>query len=146
MHQEYGRLIWHILEEAGCKSGVLDKEEVIQYGRLIRCLQVGKRSPTLNSFKLQHHIVELQLGDRVMALPATSASSMMQQADITHVHQDAATGVRTYTLLFPNGCTREGVCRHDICTLGLCRGDKAPCQKSQRGDAEATAQEEICDL
>ena len=96
MLQEYRRLIWHILHEAGWKLGVLDQEEVIRF------LKVGKRAPTLNSFKLERHIVELQSGDRIMALPATSGSSMLQQAEVTHVHEDGGTGARTYTLLFSN--------------------------------------------
>ena len=49
MLQEYRRLIWHILHEAGWKLGVLDQEEVIRF------LKVGKRAPTLNSFKLERN-------------------------------------------------------------------------------------------
>ena len=54
---------------------------------------------------------------------------MLQQAEIRQVHEDAATGVRTYALTFSNVSTREGVCRHDIRTLGLRKGDVVLAQR-----------------
>ena len=98
-------MIWYILEN-GQNTGDIDSQELVEYTRMIRFLSAGgKRPPTLNEFKLEVYLVELRVGDRVMALLAVSSTSAMQEARITQIDCDHTTGVRTYTLAFANGHT-----------------------------------------
>ena len=155
-HQEYGRLIWHILREAeraGWTSSVLDRQEVLEYRRLIRflCNKPTPKTPKdtktkalmLTDFHLEDHLVELRQNDRVMALPAASAASCaLQEARIAHVQPDPVSGARTYTLAFANGHRRQGVSRRHIHTLGLQTGDVV-LAKPQRDRAWTNARIEV---
>ena len=109
-------MIWYILEN-GQNTGDINAQELVEYTRMIRFLSAGgKRPPTLNEFKLEVYLVELRVGDRVMALLAVSSTSAMQEARITQIDCDHTTGVRTYTLQFSNGHTQTGVRRRQIHT------------------------------
>ena len=110
-------MIWQVIREAR-RTTAVDAQEVIKYQRIIHFL-ANKRAPTLNHFNLSDHLVELRQNDRVRALAASSASSALQEAHIVRVYADSVTRVRSYTLTFANGHTRERVSRREIYTLGL---------------------------
>ena len=61
---------------------------------------------------------------------------MCWSARITHVQQDATTGVRSYTLLFSDGFVREGVSRRQLQTISLNIGNSVLVQPKKDSEWE----------
>ena len=116
--QECGRLIWYVIHEAEAKM-VVNPQEVLELRHMVVGLRNKTRAPTWGKLELGDHLVELKVDDPIKARRTANHGDVLEHARITHVQQDATTGVRSYTLLFSDGFVREGVSRRQLQTISL---------------------------
>ena len=135
MYQECGRLIWYVIHEAEAQS-VVNPQEVLELRHMVVGLRNKTRAPTWGKLDLGEHLVELQVDDPIKARRTSTSSDVPEHARITHVHQDATSGVRTYSLLFSDGNTRERVSRKEIQTIPLNIGNSVLVKPKKAQDWE----------
>lgn len=128
-------MIWCIIHEAESKL-VVNPQEVLELRHMVVGLRNKTRAPTWGKLELGEHLVELLVDDPIKARRTSQDSAAFEHARITRVHQDATSGVRTYTLLFSDGITKKGVTRKEMQIISLHIGNSVLVKPKAGGDWE----------